>query len=123
MNFKNFNVEDLVKPSDFELISRDDLFEEILTTVNDELERQRDSGDEIYEGTDANVEVYLDSDEAGEEVISADIVEKIKQTYKEIGWRDVTYKFVEETEDEDANHTFNFYFNSTSNNARPVYSI
>jgi len=114
MNFKDFNPEDLVKPSDFELTTQDVLFEEVLQTVNDELEQVRDSGEEIYESSDANVIVTLDEDAGGDEAISGDIIARIKQTYQEIGWKDVTYKFEEEEEDTYAVHTFTFFFNVTS---------
>jgi hypothetical protein len=110
MRLVEMKLEDLIRPDQFELTSQDDLFDRLVQAVNNALEDELNNGDELFETSDAHVEIVLDANDDYDGDVTPDMVEALETLYKEIGWQKVTYAHQEETENEYESHNFNFYF-------------
>jgi len=111
MKLTNISNEDLVSPKDFTLVSQDDLYENLVETINNELGRMADDTDvQIFATADASVEICLSTDELIEEAYLPEMIYEVRRLYQSKGWKDVTYEFIEEDEDSYASHTFTFFF-------------
>jgi thiamine phosphate synthase YjbQ (UPF0047 family) len=114
MNLVAVDLKDLITPDKFELTSEDDLFDRLVSVVNNMLEDEAESGEEIYETSEAHVEINLNVDDDFSDDVTPDMVSALNKLYQSIGWREVTYEHTEETEDEYASHIFKFYFKRNS---------
>jgi len=112
MQLKNIKLENLVGPDQFSLISQEDILEDLVEKINEQLEAAVDE-EEIYDSSDAKVEIFISPDETENQVDEAyndDIVEAVRIAYTTRGWKHVAYEFRQEDEYRCANHKFTFYF-------------
>ena len=109
MKLTEFSKQDLVTPDQFTLVSQDDLFDKLVTTVNDELIFELDSENERYDTADAHIEAVL-TDRDFDDEISQEMINEVCKLYMSVGWRLVTYEHNPETDDEYEAHIFKFYF-------------
>jgi len=110
MKLTNIKHEDLIGPESFKLLSQDDLLNDLVETINDDLSQQADSEDEIYDTSEASVEISLSTDNLPDDAYSPEIIEEVRQLYLSKGWKGVTYEFAEEDEESFAAHNFTFFF-------------
>ena len=112
MKLTNITLEDLVGPEQFNLISQDEIFEDLVKCINKNLEEAIDS-EEIFDSSDAKVEIFIGIDETEnvvENAYSPDIIESVRATFNAKGWANIAYEFKDEDEDSYASHKFIFYF-------------
>jgi hypothetical protein len=110
MNLVDVQLKDLIKPDKFPLTSEDDLFDRLVNVVNTALENEADNGDEIYETSDAHVEIFLDANDDFSDTVTSEMVAALEALYQQVGWQKVTHEHQEETEDNYEGHIFKFYF-------------
>jgi len=113
MKLTNIKHEDLIGPESFKLLSQDDLLNDLVEAINYDLSQEADSEDEIYDTSEASVEISLSTDDLPDEAYSPEIIEEVRQLYLSKGWKGVTYKFTEEDDDSYASHKFTFFFPTT----------
>lgn len=110
MKLVDMKLEDLVKPEQFELTSQDDLFDRLVQAVNNALDDEVNNGNEVFETSDAHIEISLNVDDDYDGDVTPDMIEALETLYKQVGWQKVTYEHFEETEDKYESHNFKFYF-------------
>lgn len=104
----NYNgIENLTKPTDFDLVTQQDLFEELVNDIDSDLSDQITNT--YYDGEDSHVEVIIENDD----LYSKDIINDVQELFCNVGWSSVTYEHKDETEDDCASHRFKFYFSRT----------
>ena len=85
----------LIKPSDFQLISNNEIFNDFIKMVNDELIMC--SQKEVYApSASTSVTIYITN--TLNKHVSKDMIKELIELYKAIGWEDVTYKYEEKYE-------------------------
>ena len=94
----NLEEFDLTKPDDFTITSSDDVFEELLTTVNRELYDKTDN--EYKEGDVVDFEI---EDEGWEELMLKEVAEIFES--RQVGWAKVSYRHRVEKEDPNDDET------------------
>ncbi len=112
MELKNIKLQNLIGPDQFTLISQEDILEDLVEKINEQLESAIDE-EEIYDSSDAKVEIFISPDEMENEINEAynnDIIEAIRVGYISRGWKSVAYEFEEDDEETYASHKFTFYF-------------
>lgn len=113
MNLVGLKIEDLIGPSQFDLMSEDNLFNKLVTAVNNELKNELDSGAEHFDQPAAHIEISLLLDNGDfNHNVTDEMIKNLNDIYKRVGWKAVTYEFQEETVDLYASHVFRFYFNA-----------
>jgi hypothetical protein len=120
MKLVEMQVSDLIKPDQFKLTSQDELFDRLVSVVNNELDDAVNKADEIFETSDAHVEVILNADDDFSDDVTEDMVAALNTLYQQVGWKGIEYTHQDETEDEYESHTFKFYF---KNKAIPGISL
>ena len=101
----NYTGEDLTKPSDFNLITAQTIFEELVTRVNEELSYLTNDVD-FYDTVDECAEVEFEEDTT----YPTEVIESLKELFMMVGWARVDYTFTPETDDDEATSNFKFYF-------------
>ena len=110
MYLVEMKMEDLITPDQFELTSQDDLFDRLVSVVNNELEEATTGENEIFATEEAHIEVILNADDDFSEDVTPEMVKSLAALYQSIGWKTVTYEHQEENEDNYESHIFKFYF-------------
>jgi len=114
MKLVEVDLKDLITPDKFELTSEDDLFDRLVSIVNNELENEADNGEEIFDTAEACVEIILNADDDFSNDITPEMAVALNELYQSIGWKEVTYEHQEETEEYEESHVFKFYFKHKS---------
>ena len=110
MKYTYENAENLTKPGDFELVTEQDLFESLVNDIEYELNNSVSRGT-YYDKSDECVKINIKNDE----IYSRDVIESVYELFAKVGWYKIEYSHIAETDDDEAQHIFKFYFYNSQN--------